>query len=71
MEYYARLSQDAQQRQMRAVWQSQRLALNDKRRTLLIGEGVGREGGGGAIEERCLISLLVPSINSSCGRCCS
>ena len=40
--YYGKLSQDAQLRQMRAVWQSQRLALSGKRKALLMGE----EGGG-------------------------
>lgn len=46
MAHYERLSLDAQQRQIKAVWQSRRLALGEKRRAMLVEDGVG-----GLIEE--------------------
>ena len=47
MAYYDRLSQDAERRQIMAVWQSRRLALGNKRRAMLMEEGVGGLKGGG------------------------
>lgn len=76
MAHYERLSLDAQQRQIKAVWQSRRLALGEKRRAMLVEDGVGGlieegdwRGGGDLMESLILCLVLFIDISHTCGSC--